>query len=282
MRAHNFIGAVMTIRTQEEELEIVRAFDDPEYKLGYKNIANERLILEACQGKPANTHTVRDAFQSIKHKLALNSNYVEAYQELWANYPDYRLDGNIRILDSLASVHQAITYDILKELIENPNVHQQLSLTPRAAQANADEAERLQIIEKILRGQNIYEWRRLSDGKIMNGGRAELEQDTLETLRYINDFVQNQRELYATDTKTLREEQRKKELHEAQIRARMIQEKAAFAPVPDFYESPTRPGVKQAWSENLLRRLPNSEIERVFNLYGEQALTIACRKNQLL
>jgi hypothetical protein len=270
----------MTVRTQEEEMEIVKAALDSYPR--YKNVqANERLLLEACQGKPANAHSVRAVLEAIKPRLVVNADYAEAYNAIFQEYPQYRVDANINYLDGLISVRQTIDYAILARLVETPQVREKLVLTPQAAQANADEAERLQIIEEILQGRDVYEWRGNTDGRIYSGKRSELEQDTLERLRYIRDVVMTQRALYAADTKTLREAQRKRELREAQLRAGMTKE-TKFEPIPDSYESPNRPGVKQPWSENLLRRLPNSEIERVFNLYGEQALTVACRKSQQL
>jgi hypothetical protein len=268
----------MTVRTQDEEIQIIKAALDAYPK--FKGVeANERLLLEACQGKPI--ISVRAVIESVKHKLALNSDYAEAYRQLWARYSEYKLESNVNILDARVAVYQTIDYDILRKLVENPKVREQLSLTPRAVQANADAAERLRLIEEILQGQDKYNWRDTQDGRLRVGHRSELEQDSLERLQFIHDFVQGQRSLYAADTKELRETQRKKELREAQIRAGMVT-KPDFVPVPDFYESPSRPGVKQTWSENLLRRLPNSEIERVFNLYGEQALTAACRKSSVL
>lgn len=270
----------MTVRTLEEELEIVKAALDSYPR--YKNVeANERLLLQACHGKPANINAVRAVLETLKSKLAINDGYAAAYDALFEEYPELKVDANIHYLDGLISVRQTIDYAILARLVETPQVRSKLVLTPQAAQANADEAERLQIIEEMLQGRDVYEWRGNTDGRIYSGKRSELEQDTLERLRYIRDVVMTQRALYATDTKTLREVQRKKELREAQLRAGMTKE-TKFEPIPDSYESPNRPGVKQPWSENLLRRLPNSEIERVFNLYGEQALTVACRKSQQL
>jgi hypothetical protein len=273
------------MRTQQEEIEIIKAALDAEP--GYRGVANEGLLLEACQGQPATARTVLAAFQRIKHKLAINADYADAYAELWQEYPEYRLDCNIKILDSLASVHQTITYDILRKLVENPNVRQQLVLTSRAVQAIRDEQERLGLIEKILgthtdpNGNEVandkYEWRGNVDGRLYSGTRAELEQDDLPRLQYINDYVQAQRALYAADTKTVREAARKREIHEAQIRAGM-KAKLVFAPITEAYEPPNRPGVRIPWSENMLRRLQNSEISRLFELFGEEQLNSACRK----
>jgi hypothetical protein len=220
---------------------------------------------------------VRQVIESINDRLAVNADYAEAYAQLWTQFPEYKTDANVNILDERISVYQTVDVDALIKLVENPNVRKHLTLTSQAAQVLRDEQERLQLIEEILQGQDQYSWRGNTDGRLYSGTRAELEQDDLARLQYINDYVQAQRALYAADTKTVREEQRKREIREAQVRSGLTKE-VTHVPVPDFYENPNRPGVRQSWSENLLRRLPNSEIERVFNLYGEQALTIACRK----
>jgi hypothetical protein len=273
-------------RTQEEEIEIIKAALDKFPK--FKNVeANERMLLEACQGRPINA--VPAVLRQIESKLAVNPDYEDAYAQLWTRFPEYKSEANVSILDARVAVYQTIDYDILRKLVENPKVREQLTLTTHAFNAIQDEKERQRRIESILgyhadpktgelTANDKYEWTR-QDGKRIVGYRYELEKDDLATLIFTDDYVQEQRRLYAADSKEIREAQRKKEIREAQVRAGLTKAEPTYAPVPDYYENPARPGVRQQWSENLLRRLPNSEIERVFNLYGEQALTIACRKS---
>jgi hypothetical protein len=215
----------MTVKTQEEEIEIIKAALDKFPR--YKNVeANERMLLEACQGKPINS--VPAVLRQIESRLAVNPAYEDAYAALWSRYPELKTEANIGILDERISVYHVVDADTLVKLVENPNVRKRLVLTHQASQAIHDEAERLRLIEEILQGKDVYEWRGNVDGRLYSGTRAELEQDDLPRLREINEIVQAQRALYARDTKEVRAEQRATELRTQQLRAGLLVKKQVF------------------------------------------------------
>jgi hypothetical protein len=272
------------MRTQQEEVEIIKAALDnfP----GYKNVqSNLVILLEACQGRPISS--VGQVLRQVKSRLTLNQDYAEAYQQLWAEFPEFKTDANQNYLDGLITSLASIDVDTLRRLITNPQVRESLTLTTRATAAIANEHERLQLIEKILgthmdaNGNQVandkYGWRGNVDGRLYEGHRHELESDSLERLREIFEIVDGQRKLYAANTADVRAEQQKRELREKQIRAGMTST-PTFATLPEFYESPNRPGTKIQWSENFLRRLPNAEVSRLFETYGEEQLNDACRQ----
>lgn len=231
------------VRTIDEELEIIKAALDQYPR--YKNVeANERLLLENCQGKPANAHSVRAVLETIKHRLVANQSYAEAYQQLWAQYPEFKVDANIHYLDSLISVRHSIDYEVLAELVENPQVRQQLVLTPQAAQANADEAERQRMLNEISNGEATYSCRSNNDNRLTVYKTADLAEEPTEVIRDVYNIIMEQRRVEGMSLEDIQKERKRREFER-------VKALNAPRPLPDRWRL-TKDGTPSATGDRML------------------------------
>ena len=244
----------------------------------YRRIeANVQMMSDAihAESRPITYSVISEIFNRIKHQMATNSDYAEAYRVFFEKHPEYRLDANIRILDeTLIKLQESVTADNLEELLQPGNPHSvldQLALTAEARQAQVEARERERMISEI----TAY----------MLGGNGKPKPEY--TQRQYNEKVASLRampfsELVARyDTVMTARAQRKAPVEElrAVVKTDAVRQRQAlyerYEPVPPTYVPPGKSeGVR--WSFDLFRRLPSTEQRRLLDHYGNEALTAAC------
>lgn len=175
----------------------------------YKGIeANEQMLIKAAEQDPG-LPDICDIFNRTKHRLGTNSNYENAYREFFSRHPEYASEANRPIFDgAIVESGDEVTVENLEDLLQpgNPrNVLDQICLTPKAVQAQADVAERERLIKEISQGRSTYSARN-NYGALVSYRTADLDGDSLERLREIYSIVTEQRTQKAQDPKALRKE----------------------------------------------------------------------------
>jgi len=237
--------------------------------------ANEKLALSVCENRE-DVHIGNEIEKlAAAGKLAISSDYSNAYQTFFQKHPEFRLEANMVILDR-ALVHHCgrVTAESLEELLlpgNYRNVLGQLCLTAEARQAQVEARETERIIGEITgymlgsNGKPKPEYTQRQYNEKIAGLRAmpfselEARYNTVMTTRAQRKApVEELRALVKTDAARQRQA-----LYER------------YEQVPPTYVPPGKSeGVR--WSFDLFRRLPSMEQRRLLDHYGNDALTAAC------
>src|SRR5690349_7890914 len=143
---------------EQQQLKLVRealsGFPRDSYPR-YRGIqANERLTLDSHPDGPMSLASVHATLNRIRHQLVVSPAYEEAYRIFFDRHPEFALEANVYIFDSmLRDLGEDISVDVLEDLFQagSPNsVRQQLSLNGAALQAQAAEHARQALAEKII------------------------------------------------------------------------------------------------------------------------------------
>jgi hypothetical protein len=239
--------------------------------------ANVHLMSHAIhsQDETITTEILRQLFNRIKPKLAVNPEYAEAYRVFFERHPEYALECNMVILDAaLIKRSDAVTAENLEELILPGNPHSvldQLAITAEAAQARAEEAERQSIIANLVGGLKPVVDERGRKVLTNRSGFRVLYKDELERIKTLP--LEGLRQL--RDEKA--EKKRLQQMSPAEIRQAVRTNQSSYSryeQLPDLYYPPGK-DVGVPWSQNLFRRLPTQEQRRLLNHFGNDQLTTA-------
>src|SRR6266478_912571 len=115
--------------------------------------ANENLALRACENRE-DVHIGHEIEKlAAAGKLAISSDYSNAYQTFFQNHPEFRLEANMAILDRALVHHcERVTAESLEELLlpgNYRNVLGQLGITAEARQAQVEARESTRMISEI-------------------------------------------------------------------------------------------------------------------------------------
>ena len=237
--------------------------------------ANEKLALEAC-GNREDAHIGNEIEKlGAAGKLAVSQTYLDAYEAFFQKHPEFRLDGNMVILDSALVRHdERVTTENLEELLlpgNYRNVLGQLGITAEARQAQFESRETDRMISEItayMLGANgkpkpEYTQRQYNDKiaglRAMPFSELVARYDTVMTTRAQRKApVEELRTLVKTDA--------------ARQRQAMYER---YEKIPDLYFPPGKSeGLR--WSFDLFRRLPSTEQRRLLDHFGNDQLTAAC------
>src|ERR1700730_4657172 len=183
------------------EVMLVELFDEfPRYR-GIR--ANELMVLNNTL-RPVAAQSLRIAFGRVEHQLAVNAEYAQAFQQFFLAHPELRLEANERIL---ANSHHGedISSSTLEELLENPNIKSQLSVNKEYAEKQAEQTERERLVKEISQGKTTYSCRN-AFGVAVKYQTDELDIESIERLREISAYVQENRRLLALPKAALHEE----------------------------------------------------------------------------
>jgi len=241
--------------------------------LRYRDVAANEQMLIAASAAPVTLESVREAFSRIKHQLATNNDYAEAYRTFFQKYPEYAVEANMAVLDDLHH-GEDITAQTLEELLENPNVIRQLAVTAEASNQQADEHELNAIIAEIvgnLKTQIDGRGRKLctdASGRHLVDYKTEVERIQslgLEDLRALLADRTERRRLRSLS---------KEELHQV-VKSNSSAWPSRYEPIPSQYIVPGK-DIGINWSFQLLKRLPTPEQKRLLRIFGEAQINAAC------
>jgi len=243
-----------------------------EVPLRYRSEASASIILDRLfsEGKTVNSTNVREVFGRVKHLLATNE---EAYQEFSNAHPEIAVTDAFKGAcdEALVRSGEALTAENLEGLLHPGHPHSvrdEVILTDKAAQEQADAQERARLVKEISQGRSTY-FAPDKYGRVEAFSTQGLDEEPLKRLREIAQIVSEYRRLKGltrseaqTERQTFAAQERKK-LHATQ-----------YKPLPEHYQVPGK-DVFVEWSYGLFSRLPSSEKQRLLEFYGNEALTAA-------
>jgi hypothetical protein len=266
-------ASLSLVMNKEDALETVREFLYP--ILRYRDVdANEKMLLAACAA-PVTLESVRDAFFRIKNQLATNGDYHESYQIFFSKHPEYALEANMAVLDDIHHGEE-ITAQSLEELLENPNVVRQLSLTVEASNQQSEQQEWDAIVVQLIDVKTFI------DG---NGRRVCY--DELGRITAYKDFSERVKTMGLEDLRKIRDDKAEKQRLRAMPRDELrqaVRESAPawpsrYEPIPPQYVVPGK-DIGINWSFQLFKRLPTQEQKRLLRVFGEAQINTACAAQQ--
>ncbi len=167
--------------------------------------ANDGLIMAAVK-PPVSLHTLDVAARAVKDRLAMRSDWLQAWQQFLVEHPEFG--------DDCEYVNKLMCFDLLKpgakpclEAFEEVAYRKPspLALSSKFTQSQRDQELRRQLIAEISEGKTVYTARDRY-GRVSRYQAADLENDSTERLIEIRDFVVSQRRLLKMSPGQAREE----------------------------------------------------------------------------
>jgi hypothetical protein len=280
----------------DSEKDFVRQILDEDVKYGHVD-CNFGFVCDAVERSGARAEqltesVVRRAISDISGKLATNGQYAEAFHQCFMTHPELAVTANELILASQSqALFGAVTAQNLEAVLSDPEIRRKLTFSEaHQARLTADRDAYnlalqqatttatqgasiiLDLTAYLLGPDGLPKGKTRWDKAIIE---RRLEKETSDLMALTFDELSEKHEawLYKRRLESMTASEVREIVKADDLKRRSTY--TEFLTIPSTYSPPGKPDVKIPWTRELLKRLPDVELRRLFKVFGEAQLNEA-------